>query len=398
MNKIFFLVFALFAFSLCSEGRNKTSEAAVAIEHYVSLEDSVQRHIITLSDKRQIIGRIVFENDESLRVESDTSSYVLPKSFVRSIEPYTESPKPNGAKDKPATQQPSVPTASEGQSSVPGLLDVIVLKGGSLIKGKIMKYEPLTVQTAESSLITLNMTDVISITRETSRPPASAPKLSSEGSRGSISQERGFVSDSPRRKPAVSIFAGLASPVGDFGESNVNVEKAGFASSGFAVGIEGNSGGETIQASYGGIVSFNGSDFGSVIAGVGSVPSSVKVQVESGSWAGVWLLLGGRVVGNVSPLVQIRGEALLGTLFGISPEIKVTARASSGQTASATIDKAVGVGLAYGAGAGLSISQFDLSLKYLTGSPEYEFKSGGEKLGKAKHPMSLLFFTAGIRF
>jgi hypothetical protein len=359
----------------------------------VAIKDSSSKERFVLSDKRVVVGRIISEDDDFVSVKTDSNTMQIPTWYIKSRGHYVE---PAANVETPAPSPVEQPRP-EAVMSVGKTQDVISLKGGSVIKGRIVKYEPLIVQTADSSLITLNMSDIVSITKGSpvvpvvqSRPPSAR--------RPSIASDHVFERPSSVGGSSFAFFGGFASPVGDFGESSPTVPKAGFAKSGFAAGIEGSIGGELLRGSYGVTLSFNGSDFGSVLAGIGSVPSNLSVNVESGSWTNIWLMLGGGLGGKLSPSFEVRGEGLLGALVGLSPEITMTARSTTGQTASASIDKATAAALAYGVGFGITVSHFDIAFRYLTGSPEYEFKSSGQTLGKAQQPMSVIILSAGLRF
>jgi len=351
----------------------------------VAAQDSSSKVLLVLHDGQKIIGKIISERDGIIEIETDSENLKIPASSVRTREHFDETTTVGAIREQ----------TNENSKQNSKTQDVIVLKGGSKMRGKILMYDPLRVQLADSSLVTLNMADVISITRESIIPPV-APSRPPSARRLSPSEEFVNMENYREKGNSITLFGGMALPVGDFGESNVNAPDAGFAKSGFVAGIEWNSSGQTIQAVLGTVVSFNGSDFGAVIAGVGSVSPTVTVNVESGSWTGIWPMFGVRVTGAISPTVRIHGEGLLGALIGLSPEITVAARSTTGQSASVTIDRATGAAVAFGGGIGITISHFDLSVRYYAGSPEYEFKSNGQTLGKGKQPSSLVFVTVGI--
>lgn len=191
-------------------------------------------------------------------------------------------------------------------------------------------------------------------------------------------------------------------PVGSLGETSGN--NAGFASSGFAVGFDGAFGSDVAALSAGLLFAINSSDVSSQFSSIGGASG------ESGSWKNFWGTVGGRVFASLTPSIRLYGEGVIGTLIGVSPELKLTITVRDPTTfgtitVSATQEPSTAVAFAYGVGVGITISRFSLAFRFLTGEPEYEFKATASGAGtsatvtqKYKQPTSLIILTAGITF
>jgi hypothetical protein len=269
--------------------------------------------------------------------------------------------------------------------------DLIVLKSGTLIKGKITKYEPLMVRVADSTVITLNMNDVLSISREPIAP--SSAHRSRRQDRYTSADD--FPTAIRSRQGQWRLFGGMSLPTGDLGSTSG--AHAGSAQTGYALGLDGSFGTEVVRFTLGVMLSVNGTDLSSDFKAIGAT-------CESGSWTSLWCLMGCRVYGTLAPDTRIHGDVQLGTLYGLSPEIEASA-SSGGYRITVKQESAGAVAFAYGVGLGLSLSHFDIAVRYLSATPEYEFLAStsgsyysGTSKSKYKQPTSVFLLTAGVNF
>lgn len=393
--------------SLETEQQTHTQSMQDASPHnaVISQQDSgkmglhVPRVRLLLEDKRVIEGDVVEETEHELLVHTNESrSFRIRKSVILERENLPVQRNVALQQNVESTGKQPVPEASPEKRLYPerpGAIptqDVLVLKGGSIIKGRILTYEPLAVQTADSTVLSLNMKDVVSITRETERTPT--PLRRSPPSQ-STSSERPLVT-SAKKGENWRLFGGVGIPLGALSESTGS--QAGYASAGFTGGFEWITGADVLGALLAGIISINSTD-------IGTIANSVGARGESGSWTSFYALLGVRAQGGLSPLVKVHGDIFLGTLFALTPELKFTAQVrTSGnqiQTITVTQESTGGVGFAYGFTVGISISKFALAFRFATSEPEFKVKATSSVANISatstfKQPMSILMITAGI--
>jgi hypothetical protein len=197
--------------------------------------------------------------------------------------------------------------------------DVVYLKNGSIIKGKITEIIPDTsvkIQTADGSIYAYSMSEVKKIT------------------------------DGPNTY-GVTVLGGISEPVVYFGDQYG--EKAGRAKTGCAVGI----------------------DFSRYLAPNIAWMTSANLSVlrpqnySLKNWYLGWLLTGWKVAGNPSPKVELFGFAQAGLLYVSIPGLWISSDSIRGISAPY-------YSFGFGLGAGLNIDNTSLSLRLLCSEPEYD--------------------------
>ncbi len=169
---------------------------------------------------------------------------------------------------------------------------------------------------------------------------------------------------SEKSKFQFGVFAGLSVPQGDFGSTSN--EKAGYADLGFCGSIEGAL--EFVENYYWvSSVSFslNSLDQESLQNNIQAlIPGTT---VEAGDYTTAWIMtgLGSDVI--LSPTIKLYALLQLGLLLPNYPDITI-----SNSSESITQTTSSNPALAYGFGAGINISKFNIGLRYYGGEPEYE--------------------------
>jgi hypothetical protein len=185
-----------------------------------------------------------------------------------------------------------------------------------------------------------------------------------------------------------AVFGGVSFPTGDFG-ATTGVD-AGGAQTGFALGVDGSLALAPVLAwTSSAILSVNSADVGQLLAGTG-------ISADAGSWISVWALTGLKVSGALSPEVEISCFGQVGLLYGVSPEITLTAG-----TARATQKSASATAFGFGVGAGMTFGPVAVGLRYLSGEPEYSVTAtgtAGTYSGKVKQQTSCILITGGFVF
>lgn len=161
-----------------------------------------------------------------------------------------------------------------------------------------------------------------------------------------------------------SVFAGLSLPQGDYGSTSS--EKAGFAELGPCASIEGSL--EFVQNYYWvSSVSFaiNSIDQESLENNLQSlIPGTT---VEAGDYSSTWFMTGLGSDMSLSLSINLYVLLQLGLLLPSYPDITLS---NSGESIKQTTKS--NTAFAYGFGAGITISQFNIGFRYYRGEPKYE--------------------------
>ena len=204
-------------------------------------------------------------------------------------------------------------------------------------------------------------------------------------------------------KNKVKIMVGGGLPVGDFSSTSLTLATAGFAKTGFSIAGEFST---QVQRGFElGLMGYFSShsiaddemkkQFVALLSQLGVNASNVSLTTSS------WQLIGatGSVGFSVeaSPDVDFYGKGFVGALFGKSPELTASVDTIQASQASAT-----GTAFGFGAGVGIIVSKnFDLSLRFLAGEPEYEGTvqvNGSTMPVKGKQPSSTVQLMVGYVF
>ncbi|MBI5806609.1 hypothetical protein HZA73_11315 [candidate division TA06 bacterium] len=228
--------------------------------------------------------------------------------------------------------------------------DVVYLKNGSIIKGKIVEFIPdsgLKIQTADGSIYAYSMSEVKKIT------------------------------DGPNTK-GVTLFAGSSIPIDEFGDGDGS--KAGMAKNGYVIGV----------------------DFSKKLSPNVAWMSSVNLSVNRPkkpnlkNWALGWLLTGWEVRGNAWPKVEVLGFGQLGVLLTRIPGQWFI---SDSMHISSPFPPEFYFG--FGVGAGISIGSASIILRCLSSEPEYDlYDNNSSNICQAtrKQQISCLMLTGGYTF
>lgn len=201
--------------------------------------------------------------------------------------------------------------------------------------------------------------------------------------RDSTAERDGEQTTQTRTGYDVTLFGGVSIPLGDF-----SAPSGGAAKTGFAVGADGSLALSSALSWMSSVnLSVNSLDIRSVIK---THPSS-RFSTSAGSWTLVWALTGLRVSGNVSPQAELFGFGQAGLLWGTFPRI------SDGEEP-LNFGSATAFGFAFGGG--MTISCPSLSVRYLSGEPQYELTLPECYIDgkKAPQPTSCLLITGGVTF
>jgi len=211
--------------------------------------------------------------------------------------------------------------------------------------------------------------------------PASGTLSSDPGTEEYISPGSGFD---------IAIKVGPSFPLGEF--AGTTDAGSGYALTGWSVGVDGIlSLAQHLDWISSLDLSVNKTDESGLTPGTGALISST-------SWSNVWLLTGLKVsgpLGESSPF-RIFGTAQGGFLFGTSPEENLEWATGYSNRGSATA-----TAFGYSVGAGVSVSSFTVSFRYLGGEPDYQVTTvdaSGQKSGSLKQQTACLQLTAGLIF
>ncbi len=252
--------------------------------------------------------------------------------------------------------------------------DVLHLKDGSTVRGTIIEVIPdstVTIRMSDGSVRVYAMTIVENIEREP------VPGTESVAITDSLSPPFSFV-----------YYGGVSIPREDF--ASTAGDRSAAAETGFGLGVDARYAFTPSLSWMGSLnLSFNGMVPNALLRGS-------DATVSTDSWIIFCILNGLKLTGTVSPGVDMFLFGQVGVLYATIPKIIIT---SSTQRLSQSAGTASS--LAYGYGAGIAISHFELCFRYFTGEPEYNISvSGGgvSAAGSFKQPVSCVFITGGYRF
>lgn len=195
------------------------------------------------------------------------------------------------------------------------------------------------------------------------------------------------------RKNQFSIFGALSIPTGDFGETNT--QKAGFATTGFGIGVELDVPvDESFSVVTSGLFVSNPIDKDAMNTMFqNAFGSSATVQTES--FSSVFALSGIQFIGQSSTTSKLFLNAQGGLLVGTIPEITLTvgsAQSTQSSVSATTFAFAVGGGLMFG-------DRFKVGAKYLSAKPKYDVMAsgtGGTVAGTIEQPTSMVLIQMNI--
>ena len=266
--------------------------------------------------------------------------------------------------------------------------DMVYLKNGSILKGKIVEFIPdkgVKIQVADGSIFAYTMSEVEKITKEPNYGMADHKTLYRPPN------HRASRPDSLQNKNGLAIYGGLSQPFGEFGATYG--ENPGFAQAGFTLGLDVR---KCLSPELAWMTSAN------LSVNACSYPEmhNIGFSGENGYWATGWLLTGLKLAGNPSPGVELFCFGQAGAILSESPEVnlynsyyRVTQKSSSASE------------LGFGFGAGITLDHTVLCLRYLSGEPEYMVTAtitdgtySDTYSGVMKQPISCLLLTAGYSF
>lgn len=344
------------------------------VQDSIAQRDTISTFILTLDDSTTITGRIIEETPETVIVVTAADTVRLSTSSV--------------------IRRRRLLVQSEPAEAVPGgrpMIATVMLRGGSSIKGEVVSMNPLAIRIADSTVVPIAREDV-ELIRFDEETPAVQPSRQAR-------ELPVYAGDTPRSGRKVqanaarfTLFGGAALPAGAFGSDSWSDDEPGFAKLGFAAGFEWNSAGEIIQAGISGIIAVNACDIGSAFSG-----SSYGISAEATPWVTGWLMGGVRLGGAPTPNLRIFGEPQIGIMFGASPAVTMTSRNYYGNSFTSKSDAAIGYGIAYGIGWGITVSKFSAGMKYLASKPKYT-RDEGSSDSTFRQSTSLIFFYVGVTF
>lgn len=188
----------------------------------------------------------------------------------------------------------------------------------------------------------------------------------------------------------IGFFGGVSLPMGKFAE--VSDKASGFSITGWTVGVDGlvelDPHVDWISSLN---LSVNRTDMGSLV-------TAPNIHVSSTSWSNVWLLTGLRVNGPVVPgsPLKLFAQGQVGFLFGTSPAVNLDWGSGYSNQGSSSSQA-----LGYSIGAGLAIENFSVCVRYVGGTPSYNFTatgSGGKVSGAFEQQTSCIEIAAGVGF
>lgn len=183
---------------------------------------------------------------------------------------------------------------------------------------------------------------------------------------------------------SLTLFGGVSLPQGDFGANDK--QKAGYALTGFCVGLEGAtplSQEISLKGSF--LISLNAMDEDEMKNQLGS-----GWGVSAGSYLTSWGLVGAEFAIPAGPSSKVYAEAQAGLLFSSFPDITLSyGNASVKQTTKTA------TAFALGFGGGIRFDKVAMGIRYFSAEPEYE-QSAMSSSTKVKLPAALLLLTLGI--
>jgi hypothetical protein len=278
--------------------------------------------------------------------------------------------------------------------------DVVYLKNGSVIKGTIVETIPeksIKIETADGNLFVYNMSDIEKLTKEAIVAPVkeSKPVIERLGNDNQRSTENQRSYESPRSYEnqrgsegsgsIFSIYGALVLPLGDLGKKDG--DKAGYAKTGFAGGLQfvtGGSIGFIIDGSY----SYNKIELPS------GIPNG---KWEYTGWTTILGLAGLKIGTDNSSGTNFFIAPLLGVMYEKSPEVTFTATGSS--TSTPYMYAASGTGFAYGGAVEVVLGgHVTLGAKFVASKLKYKYSVDGQDYESDAINRSLLLVCLGFAF
>ena len=268
--------------------------------------------------------------------------------------------------------------------------DVLYLTDGTVVKGYIVETIPersVTIQTSDSTVSTYDVSEISRMSKEVYLGKETAPQRPG----AKAMQPREVQNADEVLFHPISVFAGVALPVGEF--HSTDSESGGFALAGYTFGVDLAYDLEhevfwltTISISY------NKLDELSYRKASG-LPSSINL--DFGSYSTISPVTGFGVLVPVSQQTSLFFAGQMGALFGTTPE----ATASAGSQ-SISITSGSGSAFAFSLSGGIRVNErVTLGLKYLSGQPRYSVSMEGKALSverEFEQPTSILEIVGEI--
>ena len=160
-----------------------------------------------------------------------------------------------------------------------------------------------------------------------------------------------------------SLFGGLSLPQGDFGGTEKDNDKAGFAKTGFCAMAEGTKNlNENVLWVSSLSIALNSMDE-SAMQSLHYAP----YQVTAGSYLTSWAMTGIGYETVISPTINLYGVGQIGLLLSSFPEVNAEQAEYTWKYTTK-----MGTSFAYGFGCGIKINKINVGLRYYSGEPEYE--------------------------
>ncbi len=167
----------------------------------------------------------------------------------------------------------------------------------------------------------------------------------------------------------LSIFGGVAFPVGDFGSTTST--NAGFARTGYSAMLQGDK--NITEAIYWtssisvAVNSINNSALESSLDSSLGLKAGYKVTVNNRGYISTLLMTGLGIETSASNPVQFYGSAQVGVLMSSFPTETISSKAYT-----ANISTNTPFAFAYGFGAGVIYNSINLGVRYFAGEPTYK--------------------------
>lgn len=272
--------------------------------------------------------------------------------------------------------------------------DIVILKNGSKIKGKILEYivdTSIKIQTSETNIMEIKMSEIAEI-----------KKITDSEFDDKLDTPDENTTSFDNKIAGLSAQVGISIPQGDFSStSSVIGNNSSAALTGYSISLSYCKYNEGINGSFALLTSFNKVDTEVLKKSTQqALPSSYSVlSCESGTISSFWGLGGINYSSNNDSDFRFFGSLYGGVVIGSVPDISFVFKYTSGYSSTTfaiTQTTKLGVAICYGLSAGLLISKnFILGAYYFSASPEYEQSAGTSTL-KVKLPISILGFTAGF--
>jgi hypothetical protein len=230
--------------------------------------------------------------------------------------------------------------------------DAIYLKNGSIIKGSIIEMVPagsVKIQVADGSIFVYAMAEVEKIEKEPVSPSSPHPSQATK--------EVG--------KPKISIYGGVAIPVGDFAKEK---EMNWNAKTGIMFGIQYTTG-EEIGFLISGSYASNATSYG-------GISSSYASSGTSSNWESILVLTGLKIETTNSSGVGFIFAPLFGFHVSVSPTINYALVQPAYEYYTAyynmTMESVTSTSAAYGALMEINVGRATIGARYIASKPTYK--------------------------